>query len=345
MGAARRVICATVREENTSYPGIEGPSGFLRRNERNIVVVFVLCLSLWTAFGETQESFRFTVTADARSEHGRYGDVLSAMNSLVGGQGVFQISPGDMDGGLWDNRAEVDLQMGPDAIWIPVVGNHEAEDAAEMQWIRTEFLTGNDVRAPLQNLVVRSGPEGSADTTYSWDQGNAHFVALNQYWDGSTEPGSDRAADGDVVPELLAWLEDDLRANTRPAVFVFGHEPAFPAHRHLDDSLNQYEANRDAFWDLLGEQSVTAYVCGHTHVFAASIPTASGVWQIDVGNAGVDSSFADGQTFLSVTIDRTEIHFVACRNTDGSFACDTSWTVPIPIIHKDGFETGGVEGW
>ncbi len=303
------------------------------------------CLTLVATVGGSQEMVRFTVSADVRWEHAAFDDVLAAMNSLVGGQGDFQISPGDMDDRVWENRTVIDSRMGASAIWIPGVGNHEAEDPVEMEWVRAEFLTGNETRSPLQELIGRAGPDGSRETTFSWDSGNVHFVNLNQYWDGSTDPGSDVATDGDVVPELLAWLAEDLEANTNPAIFVFGHEPAFPFHRHTADSLNKYEANRDAFWALLERESVVAYVCGHTHVYSTYRPPGSAVWQIDVGNAGNDSSFLDGQTFLSVTVQETEVTIGVCRNHDGPFSCDSSWSQAIPIIFKDGFESGGPGRW
>ena len=305
----------------------------------------VQSLALVAAVGGAQETVRFTVTADARSNHAEYEAVLEAMNNLVGGQGDFQVSPGDMDGRIWDNRAAVDWYAGASAVWVPGVGNHETEDPVEMEWIRSEFVDGNGERTPLQDLMVRAGPEGSQETTFSWDVGNAHFVYLNQYWDGTTDSGSDVATDGDVVPQLLAWLANDLEANTRPAVFVFGHEPAFPFHRHLDDSLNVHAANRDAFWALLEKESVVAYICGHTHVFSTYRHEGGQVWQIDVGNAGNDSTFLDGQTFLSVTVDAYQVGFEVCRNHEGSFSCDSSWVEPIPIIFKDGFESGDPGRW
>ena len=310
-----------------------------------VVACCLQVVALVAAVGGAQETVRFTVTADARSYHAEYDALMAAMNTLVGGQGDFQVSPGDMDGRLWDNRAVVDWYAGASAMWIPGVGNHEAEDPVEMEWIRSEFTSGNGERAPLQNLVTRVGPDGSWETTFSWDLGNAHFVYLNQYWDGTDDAGSDVATDGDVVPELLAWLADDLEANIRPAVFVFGHEPAFPFHRHLGESLDAHSTNRDAFWALLEEESVVAYICGHTHVFSTYRPAGGRVWQIDVGNAGNDSSFLDGQTFLSVVVDTAQVRIEVCRNFDGSFSCDSSWIVPIPIVLKDGFESGDFAVW
>ena len=90
---------------------------------------------------------------------------------------------------------------------------------------------------------------------------------------------------------------------------------------------------------------MVAYICGHTHVFSAYRPAGGRVWQIDVGNAGNDSSFLDGQTFLSVMVDTAQVRIEVCRNFDGSFACDSSWIVPIPIVLKDGFESGDTARW
>ena len=60
-------------------------------------------------------------------------------------------------------------------------------------------------------------------------------------------PGPTLPADGDIVPELRNWIDIDLAASTQTHKFVFVHEPAFPANRHVGDSLDLYPANRDAF--------------------------------------------------------------------------------------------------
>ena len=71
-----------------------------------------------------------------------------------------------------------------------------------MNWLRNEYNNGNAVRTPLKNYTNQDRPTGSVETTYSWDHGNAYFIALNQYWDGGTAVGSDAGTDGDVVTEL-----------------------------------------------------------------------------------------------------------------------------------------------
>ena len=178
--------------------------------------------------------------------------------------------------------------MGEDYPWYPVVGIDELESPTFMEYLRKYNSGGKS----LPN-IVNSGPPGCIETTYSFDWGNNHFVVLNQYYDGTSDDGSD----GMVVPELLAWLENDLTANDKKYTFVFGHEPiiAIPDMdngrlRHQDDSLNKYQKNNYHFHQLLRRLDVTAYICGHTH--NTSIAKINDVWQIDVGHArGIEAYF------------------------------------------------------
>jgi hypothetical protein len=248
------------------------------------------------------DGFHFTITADMRGYHTRFGNLLQAINSGPG-PGIFHVSIGDMDETIPENRAEIDDKFGTTAIWYPIIGNHEAETLSDMEWLRTEYNTGNSGRTALKFNTNHNGPTGSVETTYSWDYGNAHFIALNQYWDGGITLGSDNATDGDMVPGLYDWLSMDLAANTKPFVFVFGHEPAFPYSRHVGDSLDQYPNNRDAFWSLLEAEDVQAFFCGHTHYYSkhqGDKDHAGSVWQFDAGNAGNDPG--DGLTYFDVVV-------------------------------------------
>jgi hypothetical protein len=204
-----------------------------------------------------------------------------------------------------------------------------------MQWLRAEYDTGNSVRTPLKNYTNQDGPVGTQRVCYTWDYGGAHFVALNEYWNGGTTEGTgtdisknDTAADGDVVPALRTWLANDLAANRGKPVFVFGHEPAFPANRHIGDSLDAHPVNRDAFWSLLETENVLAYLVGHTHVYSTHLGDKNGVgdvWQVDVGNAGNGSP----QTFLDVRVTDTLATY-SVYNNSGGWHLRESWTQPVP---------------
>jgi hypothetical protein len=224
----------------------------------------------------------FSATADMRDFTGDSKGYFRGVCERIaaGGAGSFMISPGDIDppDDVYDT---VRTYIGADYIWYPVVGNHEAETPSDMQWLRAFNSGGNT----LPN-VVRAGPTGCVETTYSFDYGDAHFIVINEYFDGASDVGTD----GDVVPAQRTWLENDLISNMKPVVFVIGHEPAYPLPdeengrlRHENDSLNKYAANRDAFWALLNNYDVEAYICGHTHNYSTQV--FDGVWQIDVGHA------------------------------------------------------------
>ena len=296
-----------------------------------------LTLSL-IVFGQAAAAadFHFTVTADPRDHHTEFGATLQGVKDKVGGPGQFHVSVGDIDHTIPENRLEIDNKFGPLAVWYPIIGNHELPSSSgdgDIVWLRTEYESGNAGRTALKFKTNGDGPLGSVETTYSWNYGNAHFVALNEYWDGGTVLGeSDYGTDGDVVPELYDWLKNDLETYSEPFVFIFGHEPAFPAYRHLTSSLNQYPANRDAFWDLMESHGVNAYITGHSHYYSSRQMVGGDLWQIDAGNAGNDPELPaepDGQTFLDVVVSDTEVEYNVYRNNGtGPFSLQESWTQP-----------------
>lgn len=321
---------------------------------------FVIMGSEWWKVGQSaEETFHFTVTADMRSEHTTFANLCEEINDIpaVGGPGEFHVSIGDVDDRIWENRTVIDNKFGSSAIWYPIIGNHEEEDGVEMEWLRDEYDSGHNGRTALKNYTNQDGPTGTVRVNYSWDHGNAHFIALNEYWDGGTTEGTgqstagdDTAADGDIVSELYDWLEADLNANTRPFIFVFGHEPAFPYHRHVGDSLDQYPANRNKFWSLLEKEGVTAYMCGHTHYYSkhqGDVNDDGEVWQLDAGNAGNDSGEGK-QTFFDVVVGCDEAKLYVYQDDDSLhndvfYLVETITAYP-DLTHLEDFETGYTDG-
>jgi hypothetical protein len=250
------------------------------------------------AVGPVGPSFTFDVTADMREFVGETG-FKGAVRSLSRvGIGEFMVSPGDIDppGAVYAVIQEV---LGTGYDWYPVVGNHEAETPEDMAWLRDFNPTGSDLPR-----IVNTGPALTIQTCYSFDEGNAHFVVINEYFDGSV----DYDPVGDVSPELLTWLETDLTATTQPIIFVLGHEPAFPQPdmapphrlRHFGDSLDFNPIGRDAFWQTLVDHGVTAYICGHTHNY--SVIEVDGVWQIDAGHARGLADTGAASTFMKISV-------------------------------------------
>ena len=293
---------------------------------RSVKVMLVVLSMILVCSVANAETFRFTASADNRpydsTNLSRWEWLLDEMTDKVGDEGVFHIMPGDFDDPQTTD-ATLKTQFGSDVVWYPVVGNHEAETADDMTWIRN---ASGDLP-----YVVNWGPSGCQTTTYSFDYGNAHFVAINEYYDGTSDTGTD----GDVVDALYEWLVDDLAANTKPAVFVIGHEPAYPEYAHVGDSLDGHEANRDRFWKLLNDNQVIAYLCGHTHwYYAKQVDGADWepfTWQIDCGNAGNPRELE--QTFVDVAVTDTDVTFTAWQGLEGnSYTVRETWTVEIPFV-------------
>ena len=257
------------------------------------------CFSATTRANEPNGDLVFIVAADMRNFAAdgewskNFSGACEAINEV--GAGSFMISPGDLDVRPPSAvRDMIDKTIGEDYPWYPVLGNHDPESPSSMDYLR-------EYSKSVPNVVNR-GPEGTRETTYSFDFGDAHFVVLNQYFDGEKDWG----LKGDVVPELLEWLEADLQATTKNHIFVFGHEPliAMPDMdngrlRHQGDSLDENPENAFALHQLLLEHGVDAYVCGHTH--NTSYAKINGLWQLDPGHArGLEeASYAD-QMFAAV---------------------------------------------
>ena len=217
------------------------------------LVMLVVLLFIVVSCERDQENFTFVVTADmrytAKKEYRNSKYFQGACEAIKKyGKGEFMISPGDVDPPI-AVREVISQVLGEDYPWYPVVGNHELDDSSSMVYLRNYNKNGNT----LPN-IVRTGPEGSVETTYSFDWGNNHFVVLNQYFDGQSDMGTD----GELVPELLDWLEKDLTNTRKKYIFVFGHEPliAMPDMdngrlRHQDDSLYKYPKSSFKFHQLL----------------------------------------------------------------------------------------------
>jgi hypothetical protein len=259
-------------------------------------ILFVLISFYSCTASETseQEQFSFILAADwrytATAEYDSpiyFRGALDAIEKV--GKGAFMISPGDVEP-VKDSREMIAEVLGQEYPWYPIMGNHELEHAPTMDYLR-ELNKGGMILP----YIVNKGPVGCEETTFSFDYGNAHFVVLNQYYDGVSDVGTD----GDVVDALYTWLENDLKSTQKTHIFVSGHEPIISIpdmdngrHRHIGDSLDKYPRKSFRFHQLLLEHNVVAYLHGHTH--STSYSNINGLWQVDCGHArGTESEFPE----------------------------------------------------
>src|SRR6185436_20160282 len=100
----------------------------------------------------------------------------------------------------WDNNAIVAAYENTilrRAVFMPVLGNHDLNDVGNAAW-------ANSVEIKMFNLP-RNAPAGQEERYFSFDQGDAHFVALDSNNVDSTQ---------------TAWLAADLAATTRKWKFA-----------------------------------------------------------------------------------------------------------------------------
>jgi len=250
------------------------------------------------------ERWRFVVTCDSR------GSLLTGVNEpilseiareIVRQNPDFLIYPGDLVYGarLAPKTFENYLWMWVRAMkpvydaGIPVYvcrGNHEVGDMwdaepnqspnpADNYSLRWRNVFGN-LAYPQQRLPD-NGPADAKYMSYSVVHKNALIVATDEY--------------GGMNHHLVhkvdqTWLNSVLNSNTRPHVFVFGHEPAFRMVH--PDCLDDCPIERDRFWHSLQAAGVRMYFCGHDHFFNhARVDDGDGnpdsdVHQLDVATAG-----------------------------------------------------------
>ena len=231
---------------------------------------------------------------------------------------AFMVVTGDFPN--WDQtQTSINNVLGSGFLWYPVIGNHDvADNINNFNYIR-------DTMVPALPNIVDYGPVGSVNTSYSWNYGNAHFMSLNAYWDGTTNANADHLADGNIVPALNTWINADLTANGQAHDFAFVHEPAFPAHRHVGDSLDLYPANRDAFIATLNTHSVETLFTGHTHYYEHDVAPEYPLGNLHQITNGYlrDYSTDDGSTITYVLVngDCTTYRSTSARRLGAVRAC------------------------
>lgn len=272
-----------------------------RRHFLQLLLTLVVGSLFLSCSTNADKDFTFIISSDQRShttEAFRTKDyTLPGYEAIKKvGQGSFMVVVGDIDPPS-ATRDLMDKVFGKDYPWYVVRGNHDKDDSS-MEYIRS--LNRGD--KSFRNLV-RKGPANSEETTYSFDWNDVHFVVLNLFYDGK----SDNAKEANVVPELLNWLEDDLKQNKKEHIIVFGHKPIISVldmdngtQRHVGEVLDKFPDNSLKFQQLLLKHKVTAYVSGHTH--AASYANINGLWLLNDGHIyGYEDTYTPELLFKAIS--------------------------------------------
>jgi len=252
------------------------------KNWRLVLIVLLFFVTFHVSFGET---IRFAVIGDTQGSGQGAGvnetafpiivDKVANVNPPV----QFVMTVGDLVRGSnlsWAMSAQLRrwrelAQPWYDANYFglkvyPTPGNHDQQ--SETNYPRLWRQTFPE--------LPTHGPAYDIQRTYSFDVGPCHFAVVN-----TASPMILREHRVD-----LDWLAADLANSDKPFKLVFGHDPAFPAVRHFGTSLDMYPDLRDQFWQILKDNNVKAYFCGHEHVLDHWIK--DDVHQIIAGTSGAD---------------------------------------------------------
>ena len=242
------------------------------------------CSVVERVFG-TEKSWQFAVTGDSRSSGENNGvnvEILSELAVEIAKRDVdFVLFPGDLVVGS-ENEENLESQL---LTWRGVMqpvynagievyavrGNHDIgwSDEANGMEVWDRIFSG-------RYALPENGPEGEKKVTYSVVHKNALLVGLDQYQIKTNQLNQD-------------WLDEQLAANTRPHVFVYGHVPAFKAAHK--DCLGDYPDKRDTFIKSLEDAGARVYFCGHDHFYNHAAVDNDGdpdndIHQFIVGTAG-----------------------------------------------------------
>jgi acid phosphatase type 7 len=140
----------------------------------------------------------------------------------------------------------------------PVLGNHD--------------VLHKDAAAFLENFHPPLHSPGSTKRYYSFDWGNAHFVAIDSelyHGDGGANPA-----------EQKAFVEEDLAATRRRWKIAFLHRSPYGSSRHGGD-----ERVRENLEPVFVRHRVNLVFGGHDHVYERTVPV-KGVTYVVSGGGG-----------------------------------------------------------
>jgi hypothetical protein len=133
-----------------------------------------------------------------------------------------------------------------------------------------------------------NGPPGQQGLSYSVRRGDLLMIFVNTVWSGL-------GGEGHVETE---WLGDVLNQHRDARhKLVIGHHPVFPINGFTGPYQRQIGPEyTDAFWSVLVEAGVLAYLC--SHILAFDVQVHRGVLQVCSAGAGTAHRMPEGTEYL-----------------------------------------------
>jgi len=199
---------------------------------------------------------------------------------------------------------------------IPVVytvGNHDAESEEALTYINNHNRMLNFTGMSNKILYKLS--------TCSFDFQNCHFLFVDQYIE--TKPSKPKAKLSD---ELLSWIENDLKNSNQQYTFVIGHVPyanspdADTGFMRSDDLRYYLPTQSERFWEILTQNGVNAYFCGHSHTYSHN--KIGNTWQVNPAVALINTATETDNSvggFCVVQVTENSIILNSWRGFDGTY--------------------------
>lgn len=198
--------------------------------------------------GLGEASFRFLVFGDSGDGATEQGDIA---NRMIREPAEFVLHTGDL---AYDNGSFEELEnyyfraywpMMRRMAFFPVPGNHDYYSNDAYAYRSGHWLPQDRVPADGRGMY------------YSFDWGNAHFVALD-----TNAPFAEALAG---TGKMLEWLDADLARTRQAWRIVYFHHTPFPTAVHRDDEVCAQA--REEITPILERQQVHLVFAGHEHLY------------------------------------------------------------------------------
>jgi UDP-2,3-diacylglucosamine pyrophosphatase LpxH len=146
----------------------------------------------------------------------------------------------------------------------PTPGNHDYQDRDFPGAVEVAVRTHKT--AYYQNFSMPTegeagGVPSHAQSHYSFDIGNVHFISLDSYG-----KESEQYRLYDTLGPQAQWVKKDLAANkNKQWVIAFWHHPPYTMGSHNSDNTNELIGIRENFIRILEREGVDLIICGHSH--------------------------------------------------------------------------------
>ena len=223
--------------------------------------------------------------------------------------------------------------LGQSPVWS-CLGNHETAQATSGSYPGVPYF---DIFS-FPTSAECGGYISGTERYFSWDFGNIHFINLDV-----------QTSDAALRTGMLAWLDNDLAANTRRWTIAVWHHPPYTKGSHNSDTESQPTWARQNIVPRLEDAGVDLVLSGHSHCYERS-------WFIDGFYA--TPTLATSGTFIDHGDGRTNGygkdyggHRGAVFLVAGSSGQATNWTggstallnpTPHPVMYLSKLQLGSV---